>query len=383
MGVASTGVSLSSNRDLAPVSQSMQSLRDVAEELSSFLDRTVLIRDEQHSVTVRSGSLPEHTRHLRVVPAASDVLTESSAEEVVIEAQVNGRAGLLGHVLVLADGRQPLPGHLDAVNAAVCLVRAALDDHALPAPPWREEVFSDLLAEDASARRAALAIAVEQRWVRLGDARIHAVRVDPAVSSVMLVALGRRLSTARHMPCVFLGASKSTLYLMSAPSARHLHDDIIVEAADRGIRVIGIGSASPLPGADDLWHAGHEASCAADLSSTLDEFQPAADVSELGGWLLLASSGAEPARLKAISPAAHALYFECGESHRRTIETYLDVSGHVVAACERLFVHRTTLYYRLERMPQVVREALADGLKRSTLHLSLKLIRMWEASGRL
>jgi DNA-binding PucR family transcriptional regulator len=65
------------------------------------------------------------------------------------------------------------------------------------------------------------------------------------------------------------------------------------------------------------------------------------------------------------------------------VETYLDVSGNVVAACELLFVHRTTLYYRLEKMPPVVREALADGMKRSTLHLSLKLIRMWEATGRL
>jgi sugar diacid utilization regulator len=60
-----------------------------------------------------------------------------------------------------------------------------------------------------------------------------------------------------------------------------------------------------------------------------------------------------------------------------------DFDPWVKAACEVLFIHRTTLYYRLEKMPEVVREALADGMKKSTLHLALKLIRLWEASGRV
>jgi hypothetical protein len=62
---------------------------------------------------------------------------------------------------------------------------------------------------------------------------------------------------------------------------------------------------------------------------------------------------------------------------RETVETYLDAGCNVVVACERLHIHRTTLYYRLDTMPEVVRDALADGLKRSTLHLSLKLLRLW------
>ena len=45
-------------------------------------------------------------------------------------------------------------------------------------------------------------------------------------------------------------------------------------------------------------------------------------------------------------------------------------------ACKQLHIHRTTLYYRLENMPASVRDALEDGLKRSTLHLSLKLLRL-------
>lgn len=357
------------------------SLRDVVEELSSLLDRTVVVRDAQHAVAVRSDSISPLTRHLRVVPAAE----EAVADEIDFEAPVHGRAGLLAHVLVLADGGRPLPrGHLDALDAAVSLVRTALDDPGLPALPGREEVLGDLLSDDVGARRAALSTAIEHRWIHRGEGtRIHAVRVDAAVSTVMLVAMGRRLSTARQLPFTSLGVSKGTLYLAAAPSTSELEDAILGDAASHGIRVLGIGTASPSPGAEDLGQAAYEASCAAELSSTFDEFQPGVDVSELGGWLLLASAAAEPSRLKLISPAAHALYFEGGESQRRTIETYLDVSGNVVAACEVLFVHRTTLYYRLEKMPLVVRDALADGMKRSTLHLALKLIRMWEATGRL
>lgn len=366
---------------LAPHGDPASPLRDVVEELSALLDRTVVIRDERRAITVRSGAPSDVTRHLRVVPAPE----KAAEEEVDFAAPVNGRAGVLGHVLVLADRRRPLPrGHLDALDAAVSLVRAALDDAALPALPSRDDVLSDLLADDARARRAALAIATEQRWIRRGDGtRIHAVRVDTAVTTVMLVAMGRRLSTARHLPFTSLGVSKSTLYLLSSSDASARYSDIVDEAAGHGIRVLGVGSAAPSPGADDLWPAAYEASCAADLSSTFEDFHPGVDVGDLGGWLLLASSAVEPSRLKVLSPAAHALYFEGGESQRRTVETYLDVSGNVVAACELLFVHRTTLYYRLEKMPQVVRDALADGMKRSTLHLSLKLIRLWEATGRL
>lgn len=369
------------NVALAPYADQVHALRDVVEELASLLDRTVVIHDARRAISMRSGATTDVTRHLRAVASAD----ESRAEDVDIEAPVTGRAGLLGQVRVLADGSRPLPrGHLDALDAAVSLVRAALDDHAPAAPAGRDQVMSDLLADDVAARRASLAIALDQRWIRRGDgARIHAVRVDATVSSVMLVAWGRRLSADRHRPFTYLAVDRSTLYLLSAPSVSRVDEDTIVEASNRGIHVLGIGSASAPPRADDLLPTAREASCAADLSSIFEEFRPGVDVSQLGGWMLLASSGAEPSQLSVLSPAAHALYYDSGESQRRTVETYLDVSGNVVAACELLFVHRTTLYYRLERMPAVVREALADGMKRSTLHLALKLIRMWEATGRL
>lgn len=369
------------NVALAPQSDAARSLRDVGEELSSLLERIVVIDDARRAVSVRSGAAIGGTSSLPSVSSSE----EAATDEVDIESPVTGRAGLLGHVRVLADGGRPLPrGHLDALDAAVALVRAALDDHVLTFSAGRDDVMSDLLADDLTVRSAAFATALDRRWIGSGDGtRIHAVRVDAAMSSVELVAWGRRLSAARDRPFGYLGVDRSTLYLLSAPSASSVHQDLSADASNRGIRVLGIGSASPSPGADELREAAQEAARAAELSSIFEEFRPGVDVGELGGWLLLASSNAEPSQLAVMSPAAHALYRDGGESQRRTVETYLDVSGNAVAACELLFIHRTTLYYRLERMPHVVREALADGMKRSTLHLALKLIRMWEATGRL
>ena len=51
--------------------------------------------------------------------------------------------------------------------------------------------------------------------------------------------------------------------------------------------------------------------------------------------------------------------------------------------CEELHIHRTTLYYRLENMPQVVKDAMDDGMKRSALHLGLKLASYWENAGHI
>lgn len=66
------------------------------------------------------------------------------------------------------------------------------------------------------------------------------------------------------------------------------------------------------------------------------------------------------------------------QMRRTTIEAYLDSGCSVAIACRTLFIHRTTLYYRLESMSDTVRDALADGLQRSTLHLGLKLLRLWD-----
>ncbi|WP_134742067.1 helix-turn-helix domain-containing protein [Nocardioides sp. 503] len=55
-----------------------------------------------------------------------------------------------------------------------------------------------------------------------------------------------------------------------------------------------------------------------------------------------------------------------------TLEAYLDLAGDVRATAARLRLHRSSLYYRLERLAAVLDADLADGLVRLDLHLAVK-----------
>jgi len=82
--------------------------------------------------------------------------------------------------------------------------------------------------------------------------------------------------------------------------------------------------------------------------------------------------------LLGLRPPADALLApldEAGGSARmliHTLETYLDLAGDARRTSERLHLHRTTLYYRLGRIAELLDVDLGDGLIRLDLHLSLK-----------
>lgn len=59
-----------------------------------------------------------------------------------------------------------------------------------------------------------------------------------------------------------------------------------------------------------------------------------------------------------------------------TLETYLDVAGNVQLTSKRLNLHRTSLYYRLQRVEELAGTDLKDGMERLALHFALKVARM-------
>ena len=60
----------------------------------------------------------------------------------------------------------------------------------------------------------------------------------------------------------------------------------------------------------------------------------------------------------------------------QTLETYLDLAGDVKATSTRLNLHRSSLYYRLDRITQLLGRDLSGGLVRFELHLALKSRRL-------
>lgn len=95
---------------------------------------------------------------------------------------------------------------------------------------------------------------------------------------------------------------------------------------------------------------------------------------EAGAWRLLLGWELTEATVTALSPAAGALITEGSESLWHTVLEYLDNARNVTATAERLYIHRATLHYRLEKARDVLPvNALDDGWECTCLHAALRL----------
>ncbi len=245
----------------------------------------------------------------------------------------------------------------------------------------RERVCTALLAGDATARTDALWELRSRRWVVAPDEplRVWAVLAN-GIGEVEQIALGRRLAAALPAPTDVVDIVDDAVVLISPATVDMAACIAAVERETRAhaARPSALATADCPPDRDDPLPTIRQALDAARLRATMPQaLAPRAE--DLGGWMLVQSVPASPRLLQLVSPAAHALLTAGDEVQRQTIEAYLDEAGRAPDTCARLHIHRTTLYYRLEHMPSAVREALADGLQRSTLHLALKTARLWEA----
>ena len=62
-----------------------------------------------------------------------------------------------------------------------------------------------------------------------------------------------------------------------------------------------------------------------------------------------------------------------------TLEAYLDLAGDAQRTASALNLHRTTLYYRLRRIVDLLEGDLGDGMRRTQLHVALKARRLARA----
>ena len=340
-------------------------LQQVATQLSDELDRGVVV------VGLDDRQLAASTR-------------VSPGDLGKLAVPIRGGAGTIASFWLESGKRPPLSSTDYAlIDAAAGIARDLLGDGSDPRPgSSREATMGRLLDRDPAERRAAFLDAVTHRWIDRGKRTVvRALILDDSVGTLQRVAFGRHVAAATHT--TFVGEHEAIVYLVTRETGENVDVDARVKAESQrlGVRVLGVGSAHHDPATDDLGDTAAQARVAAELTAALPELQPKKDIAELGGWVLLHSVAAGSKRLVDISPAAEHLCRSGDRVQRETIETYLDAGGQARAACESLHIHRTTLYYRLDNMPPVVKEALDDGMKRSTLHLALKLIRLWEETG--
>ena len=167
-------------------------------------------------------------------------------------------------------------------------------------------------------------------------------------------------------------------------------DDLARRAADSVLRGLqsGLGgfsfalgrsrvAADPL----ELPRAADEALLAANVAETTPD-RPALAFDETGAYrLLLSAMSEDPAELQRFySETVEPLvaYDEQYETSQlvRTLETFLDADGNVAGTAQRLFTHRHTIRYRLERVRELSGLDVGSSDGREKLSLGLKAMRV-------
>lgn len=164
-------------------------------------------------------------------------------------------------------------------------------------------------------------------------------------------------------------------------TAKRLYAAIVetTDESDTGGVVIGIGGVKErLAGAAVAYD---EAVRAAQVGALVPAAGPVSDWVELGIYRMLSRDEYDVGELATIHPGLARLVEDGGanESLFDTLETYLDLAGSASATSAALHLHRTTLYYRLQRIEQLASTDLKDGNERLCLHVAVKLWRLHSA----
>jgi hypothetical protein len=387
----------------------MVNFQDVADELANSLGRSVLIGDPDHRLIAASsqGKDIDHMRAMNVIQREAPVEQKRYFESIrlgeahqPVTVQLGHLGGLdrlavpvrdknkhLATFWLIVENLPPLRGaDFAAIEAAVTLTRDLLaPDASDRVPGTGDDVMGALLSDQSDERRRAFDEAIARRRLERGEHTVvYAVDLPVAVGALDRLAFARHLTALRATSLAYIGEHNDLLLFVGRSSDKSEAQALILrEAAARSITVGAIGTAHHDRVAPDLLEAADQARLAAGIVGAVPQLGGLGDISSLGVWALLASVAGDRSHLRLFSPAAYLLCTEADETQRHTVEVYLDGACHVSEVCERLHIHRATLYYRLDRMPQVVKDALGDGVQRSALHICLKLVRLWESTGRI
>lgn len=133
-----------------------------------------------------------------------------------------------------------------------------------------------------------------------------------------------------------------------------------------------VGAGDPRPSLTQASASYPEALHAAEVAAHVPGFAPVATWGSLGVYRMLATVPADaihPGVAELLTSAEHAPLLE-------TLETYLDLAASAVETSKALRLHRTSLYYRLQRVESLTNTDLKEGGDRLMLHMSLKLARL-------
>jgi PucR C-terminal helix-turn-helix domain/GGDEF-like domain len=396
-------------------------LQRIIDAVAAQVGRPALLEDRRHRVVVYS----EHTGLLDHVRLASILRRDTTPEVLawfaragVMEAREPVRTpacpelDLLPRVCVPIRHHDLLLGFVWFIDADGTLPDVDLDATGLMAELTLALYRENLLGELASRRETEAARSLLAESAETRDTAVQALMVEgviggdgPATALVaQLVTPGRRFpdEVARLALEQALVASRRWLGTREAvhmvyndhgvllltgervggrPSpeiaARHLDDGL--RHATRGLdsvqrTVVGIGQ--PRDRLTEAVESYAEALHAARVGAQLSTLGRVISWSGLGIYRVLARVDRQRLNISGVHPGLERLLHDrANPVLLQTLECYLDLAGNAHATAQQLRLHRTTLYYRLQRIEELADTDLKDGNERLCLHLALKLAR--------
>ncbi|MDF3339166.1 helix-turn-helix domain-containing protein [Mycolicibacterium septicum] len=286
------------------------------------------------------GSLPEHGQQL-AERAGADLLAILDRRNAALRSEESAQQGLLMRLITAQD-----PGQAQTVVAELH-ARAMADPHDVV------QVFRFEPDPDDAGYPVDRSMAL----------RLRLAATDRT----------RRWYTLAGSPTTILAVSRS-----DAGSAATADTVALAVRASYGTHPAIGSSGAPLP----ITQAAlgfRQARLALTLAEVGAGSAQVADWSALGSWRTLALLGQAygPDRLgELVHPGIVGLIEQGREDLLRTLETYLANGGDVRRTSEDMYLHRSTLYYRLEKLTEAVGSDLGDGETRFDLMLSLRLARL-------
>lgn len=393
-------------------------LEPVLDRLAADLDRQVVLEGADFEVlaysrkqgtidqvrvdTILSRHAPVAVRRWlrgRGIEAAEGPLRIDAAPRLGMLARIcvpvrADRGELLGALWCIDSDDSITPEQLRAAEHVTPLVAATLlrgrESAASDRSARQNALRRLLLGADDEAAAARAELERDQMLEADGPVSVHLLqrRPDPAGRATghrddrddqaLRTALERVRCGLRSRRCGYFVADGEGVFVCAEPAADQVAEKLLHAArqATRGVSLVVAESGIGRP--EDVRELLDQARQAARVARVIERFHPVARWDQLGVYQLLSalqdsSEGASPAAHRGLE----ALFAADGRgSLVETLECYLDNGGDIKATAGQLALHRTSLYYRLERIEELAAVDVRSGEDRLALHLGLRLARL-------
>jgi PucR C-terminal helix-turn-helix domain/GGDEF-like domain len=397
-------------------------LQTIVDSVASRVGRPTVIEDHRQRVVVYSEQLepmdevrrlsilrrqttPEviaFFRQVGIMQATEPIRTPASDElQMLPRVCVPIRHGdlLLGFAWIIDADQSMTDDKIAAVfttttDLALALYRENLAGEL--ASQRETEAIRLLLADERDARRHGAMTLLENDLICDDDAPTTAVvarlvpRPDVRLDDLARIALEQALVASRRWigprEAVHLVRYDHGVLLVRAKRGRaaplavaeQLNDAL--QTTIRGLSSVAdavVGVGRPRAELSEVRMSYDEAALAARVAVRLPGVGPVASWSQLGIYRVLSQLSSEVTNSASVHPGLEELLKDPrNQPLLETLETYLDMAGNARATAVRMNLHRTSLYYRLERVEQLAGTDLKNGNERLSLHLALKLARL-------